>query len=727
MKKLVLLAGVLFAVACTAVIKEDSGKEESPNVVSEPQTYEYTIEASLDQDFTKSSYDSEGKFTWSDGDKISVLFHDGSTNKFFTLTVAAGGNKTATFSGPVTVGFTEGSSDATTEYWAVFPASDEHTFTAGGVDNPISFYIPAEKDFTEVGAHFSADLPLGVKSASAGTYTFKNLCGAYKFTFKDLNVSKVKFTVYNDGRELSGRIRLDKGVALKQTTPSREEDKSLTFIANVDGEGKASFYVPYRGWTKDFQPMFSLKEADTDYTLYAKSARSAFSNDRLGLESGIKMVVLPEMSAPGVPPVPEPEPDFSSRTHITYTESSAHLLNPERGFYKQHSDIKSASTPVTRERLSSYRAEGYTLVYVGFYLTDFMGGSISDAYLSMIRTSLGNFRSEGMKCILRFAYKDGHDEGDKPFDPVKSVLLGHISQIKPILEDYKDVIFVQQCGFIGSWGEWYYTTNYADDADRKAVVDALLAALPSERQLELRIPAYKMRLYDVMVTDTLTAATAHNGSVKSRLAGHNDCFGASSTDSGTFGNFAGDRLFWKAESRYTIMGGETCAVSDYCLCNNTKRDLEDYHWTYLNSGWNEDVTNRWKTDGCSDEIADRLGYRLVLKDAYYTASPVAGETFDLALRIQNKGYAAPMNPRQAKLVFVAEDSTVSEFELGSDPRTWHSGTRLIQTSFTLPAAKGTLYLKLSDPLIPDDPRYSIACANTGVFESATGYNKLLEL
>lgn len=65
--------------------------------------------------------------------------------------------------------------------------------------------------------------------------------------------------------------------------------------------------------------------------------------------------------------------------------------------------------------------------------------------------------------------------------------------------------------------------------------------------------------------------------------------------------------------------------------------------------------------------------------------------------IQNKGYAAPMNPRQAKLVFVADDSTVSEFELGSDP------------------------------LIPDDPRYSIACANTGVFESATGYNKLLEL
>lgn len=38
----------------------------------------------------------------------------------------------------------------------------------------------------------------------------------------------------------------------------------------------------------------------------------------------------------------------------------------------------------------------------------------------------------------------------------------------------------------------------------------------------------------------------------------------------------------------------------------------------------------------------------MLKDAYYTASPVAGETFDLALRIQNKGYAAPMNPRQAK-------------------------------------------------------------------------------
>ena len=45
----------------------------------------------------------------------------------------------------------------------------------------------------------------------------------------------------------------------------------------------------------------------------------------------------------------------------------------------------------------------------------------------------------------------------------------------------------------------------------------------------------------------------------------------------------------------------------------------------------------------------------------------------------------------------------------------------------LPSVSGTLYLLLSDPDYPANSLYSIACANTGVFESATGYNKLLEL
>ena len=67
------------------------------------------------------------------------------------------------------------------------------------------------------------------------------------------------------------------------------------------------------------------------------------------------------------------------------------------------------------------------------------------------------------------------------------------------------------------------------------------------------------------------------------------------------------------------------------------------------------------------------------------------------------------------------------YSLVSDPITWHSGINVVETIVVLPSASGTLYLVLSDPDYPANPLYSIACANTGVFESATGYNKLLEL
>ncbi|ALG08013.1 hypothetical protein H4W33_010103 [Kibdelosporangium phytohabitans] len=52
-------------------------------------------------------------------------------------------------------------------------------------------------------------------------------------------------------------------------------------------------------------------------------------------------------------------------------------------------------------------------------------------------------------------------------------------------------------------GEWYYTRNFgnngvvsaADWANRKAVTDKLLAALPATRMLQLRTPKFKRTMY----------------------------------------------------------------------------------------------------------------------------------------------------------------------------------------------------------------------------------------
>ena len=415
-----------------------------------------------------------------------------------------------------------------------------------------------------------------------------------------------------------------------------------------------------------------------------------------------------------------------------FKETTKSLLNPERGFYGGATDIFQANNPITASKAKAVKEQGMTLMYIGFYLQSFMNGDISQAYLDMVQKSLDAVRSAGIKCVLRFAYQN--KESNKPWDPPVDVVLRHVEQLKPILQQNADVIFVLQAGFVGVWGEWYYTEYFIKDPStdsdyqpRRRLTDALLDALPESRQIALRTPQFKMRMYGLSIKDTLTAQTAHSGSALSRLSGHNDCFGASAEDYGTFDNETNDRKFWKADTRYTLMGGETCNVSDYCTCEASLKDMKEYHWTYLNSGYHGSVLDRWRSSGCMDEITDRLGYRLVLNDASLKGVFKEGKTVRVEINLENKGFAAPMNPRNAALVFADEKGAKTRFTLDSDPRTWHPGPHKVEADITLPAAKGVLYLALEDPLLPERPEYSIALANEEVFDKATGLNKILEI
>ena len=266
---------------------------------------------------------------------------------------------------------------------------------------------------------------------------------------------------------------------------------------------------------------------------------------------------------------------------------------------------------------------------------------------------------------------------------------------------------------------------------RKKVVDAMLEALPEDRMVGLRTPMFKRMMYAQSYTDTLTAKTAYSGSALSRISCFNDCFGASNNDYGTFsGNPS--RNYWKQDTRYVAMGGETCQVSDYCKCNISLRDLEDYHWTYLNSVYNMDVLNRWESDGCMDEVKRRLGYRLSLADVYHS-EPAAGAEMRVALRIKNSGFAAPVNPRAVELILVDGNGKKTVYELNDiDPRFWFAGkTTVIDQMIDIPAdaaGKCTLYINLPDPkpVLHGNPDFSIRLANEDVWDSSTGYNKVME-
>ena len=264
MKQIHLSWLLMAAAVITACQKERSETEP----IVEKATYVYSVKATISSDAeTRTDYDADGKFSWTAGDQISVLFHDGEIDRFFTLTADAAG-ATATFSGTIERGFIIGASDGNADdlkIWALYPASDKHSYVAGS--NP-SFHVNPSVDFTETG--FSANIPMYGLLAEEGAFSFKNLTSTYKFIVKDLDpsVEKVKFVVYNqETYGLSGSWPIHAGeiyLNYDYATPGSEKS-TLTFISNVT-DGQAVFYVPTRYWGK-FQPVIRVYDADSDELL----------------------------------------------------------------------------------------------------------------------------------------------------------------------------------------------------------------------------------------------------------------------------------------------------------------------------------------------------------------------------------------------------------------------------------------------------------------------------
>ena len=427
----------------------------------------------------------------------------------------------------------------------------------------------------------------------------------------------------------------------------------------------------------------------------------------------------------------------SELEQVTFQESDKIFANPERGFYKHYDFLNSSAAPLSVSALQAARVEdNITLFYTGHYLTEFVKSDISDKFLDLVRKNMQALRDAGAKCILRFAYTNSQSK--KPWDAEPEWVARHIEQLKPIIQEYSDVILVFQSGFIGVWGEGYYTDNFFFDPQtpeqhnlRKAVVDAMLDAIPSDRQVALRTPMFKRNMYADSYTDTLTLATAYDGSAKARISAFNDCFGASADDYGTFLG-KDTREYWKKDTRYVLMGGETCGLSDYCKCRQSIKDCEDYHWTYMNSGYNASVLDRWKAEGCMDEVKRRLGYRLSLQDVSVSKA-VAGEHLRVKLNVRNSGFAAPANPRHVEFVLVDGNGNKTVYGFSDvDLRYWFANeTVTVDKVMTLPkdaAGECVLYLNLPDPkeTLHDNPLFSVRLANDGVWDSKTGYNKIAE-
>lgn len=467
---------------------------------------------------------------------------------------------------------------------------------------------------------------------------------------------------------------------------------------------------------------------------------------------------------------------FTQTTTINYSISNEDFPNPERGFYRYSDTYASNYSLLDSATLAGYRnlhqpySANYsvysTLIFRYFILDIFRTSVISNSFLQNMQTDFNTARKAGVKLVIRFTYTVIAPEGNcgswicPPYgDAQKSRVLQHIGQLKPYFQNNSDVITAVQMGFIGVWGEQYYTDYFGDASqppytlnntnwnDRRQVLDSLLAAVPDNINVQVRYPQMKQKdIYGNSAptnSPPLLLNEAYLGTNKSRIGFHNDCFLANFDDYGTYANYSNgnsDTLNLKpykaADSKYVWVGGETCdSTGLWGLCDtqggNVIEDMNRMHYSYLNADYNNTKVNNHWTNVCMEEVKKKLGYRLHLNSATFSNSVSQGNNLSYTITIENTGFSSPVNKRNVKLI-LANSNSNDEWEviLNHDPRYWFQGIHTISGNVCIPTcmASGqyTLHLKLADPnsRIEDRSQYAIRLANTGVWNATKGYNNL---
>lgn len=432
--------------------------------------------------------------------------------------------------------------------------------------------------------------------------------------------------------------------------------------------------------------------------------------------------------------------DFNTYT-FNYAPMIDGIANPERGFFASTQTQSSNYKPVNLATLQCYRNnEGISLIHRLFYLENFVDSDISQQYLDMMQVDFDRIRQAGLKVIPRFAYSASAGPNLTPpyGDASKERILSHLNQLSDILGSNHDVIAVMQAGFIGLWGEWWFSDHFQPDADwtdRADVLFGVLDMLPNTRAVQLRTPRYKQAIYSD--TTPVDIESAHNDTDRARTGHHNDCFVSSKSDGGTFTSVS-EYPYTEEETKWVPMGGETCAPDflgdpdpNRLGCATALDEFARFHWSYLNLDWYKPTLRKWLDDGCYAEIKRRLGYHLILLQGTFDDLIKAGENFKFNVQLKNEGFSAPFNPRVVELIFRHSDGSTRTFELPNDPRFWlpgeiHTITGEISIPENFPAGDYELLLNLPDP----EPRlrqrseYAIQLANENVWEATTGYNSL---
>ncbi len=429
--------------------------------------------------------------------------------------------------------------------------------------------------------------------------------------------------------------------------------------------------------------------------------------------------------------------DLSQTVTTIYTRSDESFPNPERGFYEKLGPWGTNPRPPLKvSDLQNLRNRNITLARRIYLISEFIDKPLSNSFLEKVSMDLSTSRKAGVKLILRFSYNWLGGGDDAPKDRI----LSHIRQLKPVLEKNYDVIAYMEAGFIGFWGEWNRSSNglRKNPVARRAILHAILDALPQDRMVALRYSYYKGDIFHDF--SPLTQKEGFNKTKRARTGAHNDCFLAGIDDWGTYNHTDPDiveeqKIFLSLDNRYVVQGGEVCNPSKYDDCPNALAELKRMHWSSLNATPSDgkEILEDWEVQGCMKEIVNRLGYRLRLEKSKISKLVRPGGKFKLDLELINEGWASPYNPRLVEVI-LRNIRGHKEYYLpvNEKPGQWMPNEiNNIHIAGYIPknieSGKYEVLINLPDPNLNlyNRPEYSIRLANKNMWEASTGYNSIL--
>ena len=177
------------------------------------------------------------------------------------------------------------------------------------------------------------------------------------------------------------------------------------------------------------------------------------------------------------------------------------LYNPDRGFRLEVAvDVDKDGHRSTEELMTMtnrYLSDSVSLVQSYMYLTYTIGERLTQKHFDTMQRYFDELQQQGKKAVLRFAYERSC-QGERHVGPTLEQALKHLNQLKPFLERNKDLILVVQAGIIGAWGEWHSSVQGLENSPERmrSILRKLLEVIPQDKQIQVRVPAYKNLLKD---------------------------------------------------------------------------------------------------------------------------------------------------------------------------------------------------------------------------------------